>query len=77
MIEARLVMNILVWKGLRSMTVSYTHLRAGSAAGTAVGALLLVHHGNAVFDMDGIELTGRHTGAETEAAIATGLGRCV
>ena len=24
--------------------------------------------------MDGIELTGRHTGAETEAAIATGLG---
>ena len=46
---------------------------AGLAAGAAVGALFLVHHGNAVFaHMDGVELTGGHTGAEAQAAVLAG-----
>ena len=46
---------------------------AGLAAGAAVGALFLVHHGRAVFThMDGVELTGGHAGAEAQAAVLAG-----
>ena len=49
-------------------------VRAGSAAGAAVGALFLIHNGNTVFNVDGVELTGSHAGAEAEAAVLAGLG---
>ena len=49
-------------------------VRAGSAAGAAVGALLLIDDGNTVDDMDSVELTGSHAGAEAEAAVLAGLG---
>ena len=45
---------------------------ASLTAGAAVGALILIDDGSAVLaDMDGIELTGSHAGAETEAAVLT------
>ena len=47
---------------------------AGLTASAAVGALFLVHHGHAVFHMDGVELAGGYAGAEAEAAVAAGLG---
>ena len=43
---------------------------ASLTAGAAVGALLLVDHGGAVFaDVKGVELAHLHTGTEAEAAI--------
>ena len=52
-------------------------LGADVGAGTAAGALVLVHLGHAVHDVDGVELTDLGAVAQTDAGEGAGLGAAV